>query len=109
MLSDSIFYSANLKLANPLVSFSLKFSGFKRTHYQLMVCHNVLRFLPVVGDSRLYGLQEFRALWLLAQGCGKPTFSIKVSYNAGLLNKFVLSCVVDGKEKGELFGNHCWK
>ena len=29
--------------------------------------------------------------------------------NADLLNKIVLSCLGDGKEKGELFRNHCWK
>ena len=40
---------------------------------------------------------------------GKPGLRSKISCNADLLNKFVLSCVVDGKEKGELFGNHCWK
>ena len=40
---------------------------------------------------------------------GQPRFRSKLSYNAGLLNKFVLFCGVDGKEKSELFGNHCWK
>ena len=73
---------------------------------QLMVCNSVQRFLPVVGDSRLHDLQEFRALWLLVQGCRKTGPSIM--YSADLLNKLVLFCVVDGKEMGELFGNRYW-
>ena len=40
---------------------------------------------------------------------GKPCLQSKISCNAHLLNKLVLSCMVDGKEKGVLFGNHCWK
>ena len=65
------------------VNFSLKFSGFKKNMgtyiplLQVMVCNIVQRFLPVVGDTRLHGLQEFRALWLLAQGCRKTTPSIE--------------------------------
>ena len=44
---------------------------------QFMVCNIVQRFLLVVGDTRLHGLQEFRALWLLTQGCRKTTPSIE--------------------------------
>ena len=40
---------------------------------------------------------------------GKSGLQSKISRDADLFNKFVLSCVVDGKDKGELFGNHCWK
>ena len=31
----------------------------------------------MVGDARLAGLQEFRALWLLAQGCRNSRPSIE--------------------------------
>ena len=44
---------------------------------QFIVCNSVQRFLPVVGDTRLHGLQEFRALWLLSQGCRKTRPSIE--------------------------------
>ena len=75
---------SNLKPANPLrwifhykFPVSKKIAGSYRPLLQLMVCNSVQRFLHVVGDSCLHGLQEFRALWLLAQGCRKNRPSIE--------------------------------
>ena len=42
-----------------------------------MVCNSVHRFLPVVGDTLLHGLQKFRALSLVAQVCRKTRPSLK--------------------------------
>ena len=45
----------------------------------------------------------------LRRDVGKTGLRSKNLCNACLVNKLVLSCEVDGEEKGELFGNQCCK